>query len=186
MKPSLATDINLRTSTSCPNRTSSRRPTTCLSSPSPDYPRSSTHHWLGICPMTSRRCSRTRDPRCVLVPDRLSSLRASPARAHSCPLALQVRKRAVLCMYRVFEKYPEALEDNFSRLSERLDDDDQGEPPSIILTETLLELVRRGAYRLTQISSSLVSRCRVGDDQRSDRARPEECAQLSSFGASIV
>lgn len=42
---------------------------------------------------------------------------------HSKPT---VRKRAVLSLYRVFEKYPEALIDNVERLRERLGDDDQG------------------------------------------------------------
>ncbi|CEL99404.1 unnamed protein product [Vitrella brassicaformis CCMP3155] len=54
-----------------------------------------------------------------------------------------VRKKAVLCMYKVFYKYPPALRSSFGRLRERLGDDDQGVLTSVI--NTLLELARKNA-----------------------------------------
>jgi len=42
----------------------------------------------------------------------------------------QVRKRAVLALFRIFERYPEAMRMGFSRLRDRLEDDDAGESKS--------------------------------------------------------
>lgn len=38
-----------------------------------------------------------------------------------------IRKRAVLALYKVFERYPEALQHSFPRLREKLEDSDPGE-----------------------------------------------------------
>jgi AP-3 complex subunit delta-1 len=37
-----------------------------------------------------------------------------------------VRKRAVLALFRIFERYPDAMRMGFSRLKDRLEDDDPG------------------------------------------------------------
>lgn len=42
---------------------------------------------------------------------------------HSRP---KIRKRAVLVMYKVFEKYPDAIPRSMTRLREKLDDEDTG------------------------------------------------------------
>ncbi len=54
-----------------------------------------------------------------LVPDVVSMLNS--ARPY-------IRKKSVLCMYKIFLAFPEALRPSFSRLKERLDDQDQDVP----------------------------------------------------------
>jgi len=44
---------------------------------------------------------------------------------HSRP---HIRKRAVAAMYRVFQKYPDALRHGIGRLQEKLEDSDPGQP----------------------------------------------------------
>lgn len=39
----------------------------------------------------------------------------------------QVRKRAVLALFKIFERYPEAVKTGVARLRDRLEDDDPGE-----------------------------------------------------------
>jgi hypothetical protein len=96
---------------------------------------------------------------------------------HSKPA---VRKRAVLCLYRVFEKYPEALVDNVGRLRERLLDDDQGEP---VQSSTVAD---PWSLTLTSAAHWRTARRRFGHGQRPDRARRQECGELSALGTDAV
>ena len=52
--------------------------------------------------------------------------RRSPSLILSAAVHLQVRKRAVLALFRIFERYPDAMRMGFSRLRDRLEDDDPG------------------------------------------------------------
>jgi AP-3 complex subunit delta-1 len=44
-----------------------------------------------------------------------------------------IRKRAVLALFKVFVRYPEALQHSFPRLREKLEDPDPGEMPTSLL-----------------------------------------------------
>lgn len=69
---------------------------------------------------------------------------------HSKP---QVRKRAVLCLYKVFEYYPESLKDNFSRIRDRLADEDQGVVSATV--NVLTELARKNARNYLPLAPEL-------------------------------
>lgn len=57
----------------------------------------------------------------------------------------QVRKRAVLALFKVFEKYPEALRTGFGRLREKLEDEDPGESGAVSPGSLLLSNAAAGA-----------------------------------------
>ena len=54
-----------------------------------------------------------------------------------------IRKKVVLCMFRLFLRYPPALRTAFSKLKERLTDEDQGVLTATV--NTFLELCRKNA-----------------------------------------
>ena len=53
---------------------------------------------------------------------------------HSRP---HIRKRAVLTLYRVCEKYPDVLRQSITRMQEKLDDSDSGQ--FIVMTTYILQ-----------------------------------------------
>ncbi|CDZ97964.1 Vacuolar H-ATPase V1 sector, subunit G [Phaffia rhodozyma] len=69
---------------------------------------------------------------------------------HSKP---QVRKRAVLCLYKVFEMYPDSLQDNFQRLRDRLSDEDQSVVSATV--NVLTELARKNAKNYLPLAPEL-------------------------------
>ena len=67
---------------------------------------------------------------------------------HSRP---HIRKRAVLTLYRVCEKYPDVLRQSITRMQEKLDDPDPGQLTYIIIHVSNLKLSSsRGCFRHCQ------------------------------------
>lgn len=99
---------------------------------------------------------------------------------HSKPT---VRKRAVLSLYRVFEKYPEALIDNVERLRERLGDDDQGPFAACRAAQRPVRPMNLTFYLFCLYS--LTRRC-LCDCQRPDGTCGQERGQLLASRSSAV
>lgn len=76
----------------------------------------------------------------IVTPDLARDLHTDVITAlnHSNPY---MRKRAVLVLYRIFVKYPEAIRVGFARLKEKLDDQDPGVVSAAV--NVLCELARK-------------------------------------------
>lgn len=86
----------------------------------------------------------------------------------------QVRKRAVLALFRIFEQYPDALRTGFTRLKDRLEDDDPGELSSSLESSPCSH-------------TRLAFRCRLCHHQRHHRTIAEiESNELPATGPTVV
>lgn len=68
-----------------------------------------------------------------------------------------MRKRAVLAMFKIFEQYPDALRTGFTRLRDRLADDDPGERSVPLLSLRECESVHTNPFSLCPARKGVVS-----------------------------